>query len=79
MSNIQTYASFDGNYGGTRNDEDAIFNSYACIPKNILHNATSLHTSKHMLNDILELDIGPIEYFIGNGKRAIARFLFRYR
>src|SRR5829696_6097991 len=35
----------------TRNDEYSIFNSYACIPKNILHNATSLHASKNMLND----------------------------
>jgi hypothetical protein len=35
----------------TRNDEYSIFNSYACIPKNILHNATSLHASKNMLNN----------------------------
>jgi len=35
----------------TRNDEHSIFNSYACIPKNILHNTTSLHASKNMFND----------------------------
>ena len=35
----------------TRNYEYSIFNSYPCIPKNILHNAASLHASKHMLND----------------------------
>ncbi len=28
-----------------------IFNSYACIPKNILHDTTSLYASKNMLND----------------------------
>ena len=61
----------------TRNDEYSIFNSYACIPKNILHNATSLHASKNMLNDDSWTWYRPIEYFIGNGKRAIARFLFR--
>src|SRR5205085_4128246 len=55
----------------TRDYEYSIFNSYACIPKNIFHNATSLHTSKNVLNDDSRTCHRPIKYW------TLSRFILR--